>query len=73
MTRAGRRPMRRPTTWRQARGIVGLRLAITRLEGKIKMSQNREARDRDGVVRGLGRRAQGDDAAVAALVGKARP
>ena len=34
-----------------ARGIVGLKLAITRLEGKAKMSQNREPRDRAGVVR----------------------
>ena len=56
-----------------ARGIVGLRLSITRLEAKSKMSQNREARDRAGVVEGLGRRAQGEDAEVAALVGKARP
>ena len=56
-----------------ARGIVGLRLSITRLEAKSKMSQNREARDRAGVVEGLGRRAHGEDAEVAALVGKARP
>lgn len=53
---------------RQTRGIVGLSLAITRLEGKVKMSQNRDARDREGVVRGLAERAQGDDAATAALV-----
>ena len=32
------------------------------------MSQNRERRDRDGVVRGLAERAQGDDASIAALV-----
>ena len=44
-----------------ARGIVGLKLAITRLEGKVKMSQNREPRDRAGVVRGLAERAQGQD------------
>lgn len=50
------------------RGIVGLSLAITRLEGKAKMSQNREPRDREGVVQGLRARAQGDDAAVAGLV-----
>jgi len=53
---------------RQTRGIVGLTLAITRLEGKIKMSQNRDMGDRDGVVRGLAERAQGHDAATAALV-----
>jgi transcriptional regulator len=53
---------------RQARGIVGLTLSFTRLEGKIKMSQNRDTADREGVVRGLAERAQGNDAAAAALV-----
>ena len=53
-----------------ARGIVGLELAITRLEGKVKMSQNRPPADREGVVRGLGERAHGDDAQAAALVAK---
>lgn len=37
----------------QLRGIVGLRLAITRLEGKRKLSQNRSAADRAGVAEGL--------------------
>ncbi|TGE00226.1 FMN-binding negative transcriptional regulator [Methylobacterium nonmethylotrophicum] len=37
----------------QLRGIVGLRLPITRLEGKRKMSQNRDAADRAGVAAGL--------------------
>lgn len=37
----------------QLRGIVGLRLPITRIEGKRKMSQNRNAEDRAGVARGL--------------------
>jgi len=36
------------------RGIVGFRLAITRLEGKRKLSQNRSADDQAGVVRMLG-------------------
>jgi len=53
-----------------ARGIVGLKLTISRLEGKEKMSQNREARDRAGVVEGLAQRAQGDDATAAVLVAK---
>ena len=53
-----------------ARGIVGLRLTITRLEGKQKMSQNREARDRAGVVAGLAERGTGQDAATAELVDK---
>jgi transcriptional regulator len=54
-----------------ARGIVGLRLSITRLEAKSKMSQNREPRDRAGVMEGLARRGKGEDAEIAALVGKA--
>ena len=37
----------------QLRGIVGLRLPITRLEGKRKLSQNRNAADRAGVAEGL--------------------
>ncbi|TWB42567.1 FMN-binding negative transcriptional regulator [Nitrospirillum pindoramense] len=49
----------------QLRGIVGFRLALTSLEGKWKMSQNRPAADRDGVVEGL---AQDGATDVAALV-----
>lgn len=40
--------------------IVGLEVAITRLEGKRKLSQNREPRDRDGAIDAL--RARGRDA-----------
>src|SRR5262252_7504580 len=47
------------------RGIVGFRFAITRLEGKWKMSQNRELTDQEGVVKGLRRRDDGDDADIA--------
>ena len=54
-------------------GIVGLRLTIRRLEGKLKMSQNRTAADREGVVRGLGQRASGEDATIASLVAKLAP
>ena len=52
------------------RGIVGFRFEVARLEGKWKMSQNREMPDRTGVVAGLGSRGQGDDAEVAALVAR---
>lgn len=38
----------------QLRAIVGLRLPITSLQGKRKMSQNRNAEDRAGVTKGLG-------------------
>jgi transcriptional regulator len=52
----------------QLRGIVGLRLEITALTGKWKMSQNRSPADRAGVVAGL--RADGV-AAVADAVAEA--
>lgn len=52
------------------RGIVGFRFEIARLEGKWKMSQNREMSDRAGVAQGLSARRQGDDAEVAALVAR---
>jgi transcriptional regulator len=50
------------------RGIIGFRFAITRLEGKWKMSQNREMQDRDGVAKGLGKRDGGDDREMAEIV-----
>src|SRR6516165_3481441 len=50
------------------RGIVGFRFAITRLEGKWKMSQNRDAADREGVAKGLGQRGDGDDLEMAEIV-----
>ena len=50
------------------RGIVGFRFAITRLEGKWKMSQNRDMKDRDGVVQGLGKRRRSDDLEIAEIV-----
>jgi transcriptional regulator len=50
------------------RGIVGVRLPISRLEGKAKMSQNRPEPDRAGVVEGLTGRAREQDCAVARLV-----
>lgn len=56
----------------QLRGIVGLRLPITRLCGKRKMSQNRPEADRAGVAAGLEASGREGDRAVAAMVaGKA--
>jgi transcriptional regulator len=46
------------------KGIVGLALPITRLEGKWKMSQNRPAEDRAGVVAGLTAEERPDVAAL---------
>lgn len=44
------------------RGLVGLEITISRLEGKTKMSQNRNETDRKGTADGL--RAEGTDAAA---------
>jgi transcriptional regulator len=52
----------------QLRGIVGLRLPITRIEGKRKMSQNRSAADRAGVAAGLAASTSASERAVAALI-----
>jgi transcriptional regulator len=54
----------RPSPWRpadapvdfiaaQMQAVIGLEIVITQIEGKWKMSQNREAADREGVVRGM--------------------
>jgi transcriptional regulator len=51
--------------------IVGVEIAITRIEGKWKMSQNREDGDRAGVIAGMN--AEGDphqNQPLAALVAK---
>jgi transcriptional regulator len=57
----------------QLRGIVGLRMPITRLEGKRKMSQNRNAADRAGVAAGLAASGRASDREVAALIPQTPP
>ena len=52
----------------QLKGIVGLRMRIERLEGKWKLSQNRDARDRAGAKAGLAASAAHGDREVAALM-----
>lgn len=52
----------------QLRGIVGIRMPIVRIEGKRKMSQNRSAEDRAGVIEGLSESDDAQDVAVAGLV-----
>jgi transcriptional regulator len=47
------------------KAIVGIRIEVTRVEAKWKLSQNRSAADRAGVAQGL---ADGGDGAMAALV-----
>jgi transcriptional regulator len=53
------------------KGIVGVEIEITRIEGKWKLSQNRTVADRAGVVEGLN--AEGDERSLtmAGLVGSA--
>jgi transcriptional regulator len=54
----------------QLRAIVGIELAISRIEAKFKLSQNRSQADIDGVVDGLMEDGLPD---VAAAVERARP
>ena len=53
---------------KQLKGIVGMEIPITRLEGKWKVSQNRDAKDRRGVTRGLVVENDRDAVAMSALV-----
>ena len=50
------------------RGIVGIEIPILRLEGKWKVSQNRPAADRRGVIAGLSTEAPGEGGDMAELV-----
>lgn len=50
----------------QLKGIVGIRIPITRIEGKWKASQNRTPADRAGVAAGLA--AEGQEAMAALVV-----
>lgn len=52
----------------QLKGIIGLRMPITRLDAKRKMSQNRPAADQAGVVEGLSRSDRAEDRVVAAII-----
>ncbi len=49
----------------QLKAIVGLEMAVERVEGKAKLSQNRSAEDRVGVIAGLRASGARRDAAVA--------
>jgi transcriptional regulator len=54
----------------QLKGIIGLRMPITRLDGKRKMSQNRNPADRAGVIDGLLESDRPEDRVVASLIPK---
>jgi transcriptional regulator len=55
------------------RGIVGLDTAVTRLQGKYKLSQNRSAVDRPRIIASLERRGDVDALAVAQLMREREP
>ena len=74
-----RHEAREPEPWRMQdlpepyvqsmlKGIVGVELAVTRLEGKFKLSQNRPATDRPRIVAALERRDDADSHAIADLM-----
>lgn len=52
----------------QLRGIVGLRMPITRIEGKRKMSQNRSEADRRGVAAGLAASSRPEEQLAARMI-----
>ena len=52
----------------QLKGIVGLRLPITRIEGKRKMSQNRSEADRQGAAAGLAESERPSEREMARLI-----
>ncbi len=54
----------------QLRAIVGVEVVISRIEAKLKLSQNRSAADIERVIAGLAERGQDG---VAAAVADARP
>lgn len=70
---------RNPAPWRMEdqpadylagmlRGIVGFAIAVTRLEGKYKLSQNRPAADRPRIIAALEERGDEEARAVAGLM-----
>jgi transcriptional regulator len=52
------------------RGIVGIDIEITRLEGKLKLSQNRNAADRKAVIGALQDASSADDRALGAYMAR---
>ena len=69
LTRDHERQSKQPRPWKMTdaprdymqqmlQNIVGLELRITRLEGKWKLGQNRESRDREGAATGLEQRGE---------------
>ena len=79
-----RHEARNPVPWRMEdlparylesmlKGIIGIEIAVTRLEGKYKLSQNRPAADRPGVIAALECQSDADALAVARLMREREP
>ena len=54
-------------------GIVGVEIAVSRLDGKFKLSQNRPAADRPRIIAALERRDDADSQGVARLMREREP
>lgn len=50
-------------------GVVGVEITVTRLVGKLKLSQNRSLADREGVILGLTKESESNAHAIAELMG----
>jgi transcriptional regulator len=81
---SARHEARNPAPWRMQdlprdyveimlKGIIGLDIAVTRLEGKYKLSQNRPAVDRPVVIDALEAQSDPDAQAVARLMRERQP
>jgi transcriptional regulator len=79
-----RHEARNPVAWRMQelpeayietmlKGIIGLDIAVTRLEGKYKLSQNRPAADRPSVIAALEAQSDPESHAVARLMRDREP
>jgi transcriptional regulator len=79
-----RHEARNPVAWRMQdlpdayvetmlKGIVGLDIAVTRLEGKYKLSQNRPAADRPGVIAALEAQTDPESHSIARLMRDREP
>jgi transcriptional regulator len=79
-----RHETRNPVAWRMQdlpedyvetmlKGIIGLDIAVTRVEGKYKLSQNRPAADRPAVIAALEAQSDHDARAVAKLMRDREP
>ena len=79
-----RHEARNPVAWRMQdlpeayvgtmlKGIIGFEIAVTRLEGKYKLSQNRPAADRPGVIAALESQTDPESHAVARLMRDREP